>query len=317
VIRETYRRSSGFNVRLTPFKFSNRLTLTQIGRDAEGAIQTLAVDLRKLRNALEDLEEATPEGSHERTFASQVPQCKAILLGLDLTLQSIHCQEQQDSQPQSVLAAKASVQIMTNCLVYALDNTSAPRQEAVLAQDTPAEGGALRCSTQSDALNDDAQSTDTSCAATYTTSSNRSSAKITGLESNQLLKKSVISLQAILNGERALKPIPYPDAISAPAGTGSIDWRPPFSPRDSVSSNDTGSRVFDRAVHQPPAHHSTNDHQRLRQRGSRYYCRHPRGLIKLGHRSFDVELQLGSLERPSWLDIIYNFTNRPTSSRTK
>jgi hypothetical protein len=55
------------------------------GRVAEGAIQTPAVDLRKLRNILEDIEEATSEGSHGRIFA-QVPQCKAILLGLDLTL---------------------------------------------------------------------------------------------------------------------------------------------------------------------------------------------------------------------------------------
>ena len=188
---------------------------------------------------MEDIEEATPEGSHDRTFASQVPQCKAILLGLDLTLQPIRCQEQQSSQPQSILAAKASVQIMTNCLAYALDNTSAPRQEAVLTQDTPAEGGAFRRSTQLDASNDDAQSTYTSSAATYTTFSNRSSAKVTGLESNQLLKTSVISLQAIVNGKRALKPIPYHDATSAPAGTGPIDWRPPFSLSDSVSSNDT------------------------------------------------------------------------------
>jgi hypothetical protein len=128
---------------------------------------------------------------------------------------------------------------MTNCLVYALDNTSAcSRQEVVLTQDTPAEGGAFRRSTQSDTSNDDAQSTDTSSAAAYTTSSNRSSAKITGLESNRLLKTSVISLQAIVNGKRALKPIPCPDATSAPAGTGSIDWRPPFSLRGPVSSDD-------------------------------------------------------------------------------
>ena len=170
-MRETYRRSSGFNVCQAPFKVSDRLTLTQLGRDAEGAFQTLAVDLRKLRNVLEDwIEEATPEGSHERAFASQVPQCKAILLGLDLTLQSVHCQEQQNSQPQSLLAAKASVQIMTNCLAYTLDNIpTCSQQEVDSTRNIPAESGAARRSKYSNASNDGAQSTDNSPAATNTT----------------------------------------------------------------------------------------------------------------------------------------------------
>jgi hypothetical protein len=155
--------------------------------------------MRKLRNILEDIEEATPDGHHGRFFA-QVSQCKAILLGLDLTLQSDHYPEQQSSQPQCVLAAKASIQIMTSSLAYALDETTAyPQHEVDFTRNVPAEGDAARQSTQSNASNDSVSPTDISSAATNTTSSNRSSAKIVGLESGQIPKMSVISLQAIVN----------------------------------------------------------------------------------------------------------------------
>ena len=170
------------------------------GRDAEGAFKTLAVDLRKLRNILEDIEEATPDESHGKTFA-QVPQCKAILLGLDLTLQSGCSLEQQNSRSQSVLTAKASVQIMTSCLAFALDTV--PRRsphEVDLTHDMPTDGGAARRSVESNASNDGTLSTDRTAATTNTISSNRSSARIVSLESGHLSKMSVISLQAIVNG---------------------------------------------------------------------------------------------------------------------
>jgi hypothetical protein len=127
---------------------------------------------------------------------------------------------------------------MTNCLVYALDNNlTCSRQEVDLTQNLPAEGGAARRSTQSNVSNDVALSTDTSSAATNATSSTRSSAKITGLESGQLSKISIISLQEIMSGKRALKPVQNRDATSTPSDTGPIDWRPPRSPSDSESSN--------------------------------------------------------------------------------
>lgn len=69
------------------------MKLTNLGRDAGGEFQSLAIDLRKLRNILEDTEEAVPEISHEMMFA-QFPQCKAILLGLDITMRSDRHQEQ-------------------------------------------------------------------------------------------------------------------------------------------------------------------------------------------------------------------------------
>jgi len=206
-----------------------------LGRNAEGAFQTLAVDLRKLRNVLEDIEEATPDESHRRVLA-QIPQCKAILLGLDLTLLS------ENSQPQSVLAAKASIQVMTNCLTYALDDIpTCSQQEGDLTQNMPAKVGAARRSTPS---NDVAQSTDASSAATNTSSSNRSSADVVGLASGQLPKTSVISLQAIVEGKRALKPISHRDATSKPADMSSVDWRPSFALDDSVSFHEPRACKF-------------------------------------------------------------------------
>ena len=185
-----------------------------------------------------------------------MPQCKAILLGLDLSLQSGYSQEQQNSQPQSVLAAKASIQIMTSCLASALDNISAcPRQNVGTTRNVPAEGGASRQSTDSNASNDSPSPTDNRSAATNTTSSSRNSAKIIGLESGQLLKTSVISLQAIVNGKRALKPVLHRNVTSTPTDTGSINWRPFSTSTDSVSSNDlqTSERVIERFTRLLPA----------------------------------------------------------------
>jgi hypothetical protein len=155
-----------------------------------------------------------------------------------MTLQYFHCQEQQNPLPQSVLAAKASVQIMTNCMVYAIDSIpTCSRQEVDLTQNIPAGGGTTRRPTQSNASNDGALPTDTSSAATNTTSSTRSSAKIIGLESGQLSKMSIISLQEIMSGKRALKPTQHRDATSTASDNDPIDWRPPRSSSDSDASN--------------------------------------------------------------------------------
>lgn len=245
------RKSSRFNVGLPSCQFNDRAKLTQrhAGRGAEGAFQTLAVDLRKLRNILEDIEEATPDGHHGRFFA-QVPQCKAILLGFDLTLQSDHYPEQQSSQPQCVLAAKASTQILTSSLAYALDETTAyPQHEVDFTRNVPAEGDAARQSTQSNASNDSPSPTDISSAATNKTSSNRSSAKIVGLESGQIPKMSVISLQAIVNGKHAVRPVLHRDVTSTPADAGPINWGPLSISTASVSSNDPQA-VYERVTEQ-------------------------------------------------------------------
>lgn len=67
-------------------------------RDSNTRFQSLAVDLRKLRNLLEDIEEhLSDEPSAGHTF-TQVAQCKAILCGLDLTLRSFRCVRKEQTE---------------------------------------------------------------------------------------------------------------------------------------------------------------------------------------------------------------------------
>jgi hypothetical protein len=127
---------------------------------------------------------------------------------------------------------------MTSCLAFALDTV--PRRsphEVDLTHNMPTDGGAARRSVESNASNDGTLSTDSTAATTNTISSNRSSARIVSLESGHLSKMSVISLQAIVNGKRALKPVPHRKATLTPADTGSIDWCSPFASNNSVSSS--------------------------------------------------------------------------------
>jgi hypothetical protein len=135
---------------------------------------------------------------------------------------------------------------MTNCLAHALENIPTCSQDDVgLTQNMPTDGGAARRSVESNASNDGAISTDSTAATPNTTSSNRSSARIVGLESSHLSKMSVISLQAIVNGKRALKPVPHRKATLTPADTGSIDWCPPFASTDPLSSTDSEAFELD------------------------------------------------------------------------
>ena len=92
------------------------------GRDASSQYQELTVDLRRLRNLLEDVEEHVAEdvsfNKSSRQISTQILQCKAILCGLDLNLKSFQCstQEEQNVQPEAVLGLKASVQMATHSL---------------------------------------------------------------------------------------------------------------------------------------------------------------------------------------------------------
>jgi len=185
------------------------------------------------------MEETMLEVSQGTTISAQIPQCKAILLGLELTLPHDHRQKQDDVQSQPNLAAKASVQLMINCLAHALDSLpTSSRHEYGLNQNVPAEGGATRPSTESSVSNDGDLSTNDGSAATNTTSSTGNSVKMVDPRSYQPPKMSLISLQAIIDGKRALKSISHRDAALAPADTGSSDWRPPFATPDPDSSSD-------------------------------------------------------------------------------
>ena len=80
------------------------------------------VDLRRLRNLLEDVEEHIAEDVSFNISSSQIStqilQCKAILCGLELNLKSFRysTQEEQNVQPEAVLALKAAVQVATHSL---------------------------------------------------------------------------------------------------------------------------------------------------------------------------------------------------------
>lgn len=97
------------------------------GRDSNSDFLALAVELRRLRNLLEDIEErSTYDASLDRTSYDtiiQVLQCKAILRGVDLNFQSFH----QNVQPEIILASKASLQVAIRSLSTAFDNISRPQ----------------------------------------------------------------------------------------------------------------------------------------------------------------------------------------------
>jgi hypothetical protein len=66
---------------------------------------------------------------------------------------------------------------------------------------------------------------------------------------------SVVSLQAIVNGKHALRPVLHRDVTSTPADTGPINWRPLSISTASVSSNDPQAayeRVTEQFAKPPP-----------------------------------------------------------------
>jgi hypothetical protein len=98
------------------------------GRDTTSQYQELTVDLRRLRNLLEDVEEHVAEdasldiSSHQ--ISTPIMQCKAILCGLDLNLKPFQCSTEelkQNVQPEAVLALKASVQVATHSLFVSFE----------------------------------------------------------------------------------------------------------------------------------------------------------------------------------------------------
>lgn len=75
----------------------------------------MAADLRRLRNLLEDLEDymdKCPERDFiDDAFCDRVAKCKAILGGLDVSLQMFRCSPQKPQQPKAIAAAKASINL--------------------------------------------------------------------------------------------------------------------------------------------------------------------------------------------------------------
>ncbi|KAM0709915.1 hypothetical protein Q7P35_003958 [Cladosporium inversicolor] len=89
-------------------------------RDATSQYQELTVDLRRLRNLLEDVEEHIAEDPSLdiSQISTPIMQCKAILCGLELNLKSFQdsAEEQRNVQPEVVLVLKASVQVASHNL---------------------------------------------------------------------------------------------------------------------------------------------------------------------------------------------------------
>ena len=104
------------------------------GRETSSQYQELTVDMRRLRNLLEDLEEHEAEDTSFDISACQttthVLQCKAILRGLDVNLESFRCsaQEQEGVRPETALAVKASVQVITHSLSCMFESLFNPRR---------------------------------------------------------------------------------------------------------------------------------------------------------------------------------------------
>lgn len=172
------------------------------GRDSNNRFQSLAVDLRKLRNLLEEIEEhLSSESSAGHTF-TQVAQCKAILCGLDLTLQSFRCvrKEQQNVQPEAVLAVKASIQVATFSLLTAFDGLRHGRQHAVRS-DTHE----LPVSVDDRPPTPSGTSHNAVATATNVKLSVQSSARIISLGNHAPINSHAFSLKSIQGGKRALR----------------------------------------------------------------------------------------------------------------
>lgn len=96
------------------------MTYTYAGRDNSSQYQELTVDLRRLRNLLEDVEERIAEDPSLdiSQISTPIMQCKAILCGLGLNLKSFQgsAGEQRNVQPEVVQAFKASVQVASHSL---------------------------------------------------------------------------------------------------------------------------------------------------------------------------------------------------------
>lgn len=109
---------------LSPWRFAHLYT----GRDSNSQFLLLAVEMRKLRNILEDIEERTTADelmdplSYEIYF--QVVHCTTILYGIQVNFKSSSCStfEFQDIPMETILAFKASIELSRESLSTAFHN---------------------------------------------------------------------------------------------------------------------------------------------------------------------------------------------------
>lgn len=202
------------------------------GRDTTSQYQELTVDLRRLRNLLEDVEEHIAEDVSSNILSSQISiqilQCKAILCGLDLNLKSVQYPTQETVKPEAVLASKASVQVATHSLSVvfeALVGTS---------QLIDPEANVLPTTSITQQTSDPGDSGNGVSTATNVTLRVRNSARIISLSGGRPVGVASGSL-SLEHNDRELTRSPFRSRRALTAPPMPADWHSPFSVPDPLA----------------------------------------------------------------------------------
>ena len=207
---------------------------TYTGRDATSPYQELTVDLRRLRNLLEDVEEHVAENISLELSSCQIStsilQCKAILCGLDLNLKSSQSstQQQLNVQPEAVLALKASVQVAAHSLSVVFETLVGTGQ----LNNPEAEGPPSTSITQQPSLSGDSKNGVST--ATNVTLRVRNSARIISLSGGRPVGVASGGL-SLEHNDRELTRSPFRSRRAFTAPPMPDNWHSPFSVPDPLA----------------------------------------------------------------------------------